>query len=246
MNVVDLSHEIEENMPVFPGTETPILAEANVIEVDGFREKKITMYSHTGTHMDAPAHILPGAEFLDQFPPDSFYGNALVVDFSRQPGNTIGAEDLVRYEQALSICDFLLIHTGWDRNWGRESYFTGFPVLTEMAARRLTSLGLKGVGIDAISVDPTKSTELPIHRILLGAGLLIIENLCNLGILTDPDGGGPAKVPLLKFSCFPLKIRGADGSPVRAVGIGPVSFPALTRTLPFGTLCNSEETRHPH
>ena len=73
MSILDLTHYLEAGMPVYPGTEPPVLEEANTISRDGFREKKITLYSHTGTHMDAPAHILPGAPTLDEIAAGSVY-----------------------------------------------------------------------------------------------------------------------------------------------------------------------------
>lgn len=200
MKIIDLTHVLEEGMPVYPGTEPPILDEANTIERDGFREKKITMYSHTGTHMDAPAHILPGAVTLDSMRVETFYGSACVLD--------LPFSDLASREKMIAASDFLLLRSGWSRHWGSGKYFERFPVLDSKTAEWLTGFGLKGIGLDAISVDPVDSTTLSIHRILLGAGLVIIENLTNLDLLPEDQ---------FDFSCFPLKIQGADGSPVRAV-----------------------------
>ena len=64
MRVLDLTHTIAENMPVYPGTETPIFVGANTYEKDGFKETKLTMYTHTGTHMDPPAHLFAGRTTL--------------------------------------------------------------------------------------------------------------------------------------------------------------------------------------
>jgi kynurenine formamidase len=104
--------------------------------------------------------------------------------------------------------DFLLIRTGWSRFWGTDRYFTDYPILTIEAAETLAGLGLKGVGFDAISADPIDSRDLPVHRVLMRAELLIIENLAGLERL--PEGR-------FMFSCFPLAFQDADGSPVRAV-----------------------------
>ena len=82
MQVIDLTQTIGETMPVYPGTEQPRLTPTNTIEKDGFRETLLRMYSHTGTHMDAPAHILPGAPTLDVLPAEKFTGRACVVDCS--------------------------------------------------------------------------------------------------------------------------------------------------------------------
>ncbi len=70
MKVLDLTHKIKENMPVYPGTEGPKFIPANTYEKDGFKETLLQMYTHTGTHMDPPAHLYPGRTTLDQFPPD--------------------------------------------------------------------------------------------------------------------------------------------------------------------------------
>ena len=80
MKVIDRTHTIREDMPVYPGTETPELSLASSYEKDGFKETLLHMYSHTGTHMDPPAHLYEGRTTLDQFPADQFVGQALVID----------------------------------------------------------------------------------------------------------------------------------------------------------------------
>ena len=80
MKVIDLTHVIEEKMPVYPGTETPRLEPANTYEKDGFQETRISMFSHIGTHMDPPAHLFPQRTTLDCFPPEQFIGKAIVID----------------------------------------------------------------------------------------------------------------------------------------------------------------------
>jgi kynurenine formamidase len=236
MRIVDLTHYLEAGMPVYPGTESPVLEEANTISRDGFREKKITLYSHTGTHMDAPAHILPGAPTLDGLPPDQFMGTARLADIrgdirGGRKSRLVGLEEL-RLAAGLESggrdsdtgnggsgnaalpFEFLILRTGWEKIWGAAEYFGNFPVLDEKAARWLAGLGLKGVGLDAISVDPVESHDLPVHRILLGSGMVIVENLANLDSL-------PYGHEQFRFFCAPLRIRDADGSPVRALAEVP-------------------------
>lgn len=200
MKIIDLTQMLEDGMPVYPGTEPPIMAEANTIERDGFREKLITMYSHTGTHMDAPAHIFPEGATLDNLPLETYYGSACVLDLPVANPQAL--------EKLIAASDFLLLRTLWSRHWGSENYFGRFPALNTETAEWLTGFGLKGIGVDAISVDPIDSADLPVHRILLGAGLVIVENLTNLDLLPADN---------FMFSCFPLKIQKADGSPIRAV-----------------------------
>lgn len=210
MNLIDLSHFIEPGMPVYPGTEPPEIRQANTLETDGFREKRICMYSHTGTHMDAPAHILPGTDSLDSLALDRFTGRALVLDVSDRAGGTVGIDVLHPWMDALDNSDYLLLRSRWDRFWGEDAYFRGYPVLSEEAARWLAGLDLQGIGLDTISADPADDTELRVHRILLGAGMVIVENLTGLEKLPAGESRG------LRFMAMPLKIRDADGSPVRA------------------------------
>lgn len=208
MNVVDLTQVIREGMPVYPGTESPKIAQATTVEKEGFAEKLITMFSHTGTHMDAPAHILKDGPTLDQISVDRFVGRAVVADLSDLSG-VIGLSDLERYGDDLKGCDFFLYRTGWSDMWGDAGYFEGFPVLSTEACEWIVDKGIKGIGVDAISVDPVDSLDLPNHRVFLGAGMVIVENLTRLEDL-------PSSVTLC---CLPLKIADSDGAPVRAVAL---------------------------
>jgi arylformamidase len=209
MKVYDLSHTIEPGMPVFPGTEPPLFLQGNTITTDGFAEKKITFFSHTGTHIDAPAHILADQPDLGQLPIDSFFGQALRIDISTIKGDTINTSQLEPYLKQLKQVDFVLFAAGWYTYWGSDTYFLGYPVLTPDAAKLLCQYKLKGIGFDSISADRADSHTLPIHRILLKK-MIIIENLANLE--TIPTN-------LFLFSCLPLKIADGDGSPVRAIAI---------------------------
>jgi kynurenine formamidase len=208
ITTIDLTHPIHEDMPVYPGTEQPEIITGCSIEEDGFLEKQITFYSHTGTHMDAPAHLVKGGKFLDQYDIGRFHGSAIVVHLESNKDESIDVAVLKPFENQLKKADFLLVHTGWGRHWGSNDYFANFPTLTPEAAEWVAGLGLKGVGFDAISADSADSSTYPIHKILLGADMVIIENLKNLDQLPDE---------LFEFSCFPLYFQQADGSPIRAV-----------------------------
>ena len=111
------------------------------MEKDGFRETLLEMYSHTGTHMDAPAHMLPSGRTLDDFPAETFAGRGFVVDCRGAAEITLPM--LRRQEEALGEAEFLLFCTGWDRYWGQPRYYEGFPCLTAEAAEYVASLGLK-------------------------------------------------------------------------------------------------------
>jgi len=211
MKLIDLSHTISPSMPVYPGSDPPSLDQACSIEKDGFAEKRLVLFSHSGTHVDAPAHILPGAPTLDRQALDRFCGRAAVLDLTNLPGKVIGPAALESYRHFFEENHFILLHTGWGRLWGKDEYFRGFPVLSPEAAHWACGFGLKGIGVDAISVDRVGPAGFPVHEILLGHGLVIVENLANLDLL--PAGQS------FNFCCFPLNIQGGDGSPVRAVAL---------------------------
>lgn len=210
MEVIDLTHAICAAMPVFPGTEPPRLDDAYTIERNGFAEKMLHLVSHTGTHIDAPGHILPGALRLDGMTAGRFLGPGVVLDAAAVRGRRVEIGDLRGYEPRLRKAEFALLHTGWDRHWGAPEYFAPYPVLAPEAARWLAGFGLKGFGVDAISADAIDSTDLPVHRALFAGEMLIIENLASLAPLLGRE---------FLFSCLPLKIADADGSPIRAIAI---------------------------
>jgi kynurenine formamidase len=165
------------------------------------------MTSHTGTHMDAPAHLLPEGKTLDQYPVSHFRGKAVIINVP-EGIFTIELSFLLTFQTQISSSEFILLKSGWSSFWGNPRYFIGFPVLSEGAAEWLVKFGIKGIGLDTISADPVDSQSLPVHHILLRAGLVIIENLCFPEDFRATTG---------IFHAFPLLVKIADGSPVRAV-----------------------------
>ena len=210
MKITDLTHIICSDMPVFPGTEQPIFERANTLEKDGFQEAKITMYSHTGTHIDAPAHMLINGPYLDNLDIGHFVGNATILDFSNINIKLIDVDILKPFEEKTRNVEFIILKTGWSKYWGDEKYFKSFPSLTVESAKWLSQFNLKGIGIDAISIDDMDSTTFEIHKILMPKNILIIENLTNLDSVSNE---------FFILSILPLKNKDADGSPVRAISI---------------------------
>jgi len=210
MKIINLSHPLVSGMPVFPGTRPVEIRDVNRIESDGYRQKHLSLSSHVGTHVDAPAHILTDGAFLDALPLEQFYGRALVLDVSTAPQLPIPPGVLKGLDTRR--LDFVLFYSNWQRHWEKEStYFSNdAPYLSEALAKALTDRGLKGVGLDAPSADALNSRELPVHRILFGKGMIIIENLINLKALCAKE---------FMLSVFPLPVPRGDGSPVRAVAI---------------------------
>ena len=208
--IIDLTHTITPDTFVYPGTPAPAFSSTRTLTRDGARETLLQMGSHTGTHMDAPRHILPDGSGLDQLPVSQFCGRAVVLDVSDlEPGSVITADFLRAQNGTLRSADYALIYTGWEKKWGTEAFLgEPFPILDEESARYLVCCGLKGVGTDAISVDPVGTENFPAHHVLLGGGLVIVENLCLKKLVGRKD---------IMFFALPLKFEDADGAPVRAV-----------------------------
>lgn len=212
MKVIDLTHVISPEMPVYPGTEGPRLEPSSTYERDGFKETRLSMYSHTGTHMDPPAHLFAGRTTLDAFPAERFVGSAVVIACTElAAGGRITMEHINRQREAADRAEFLLFHTGWDRYWGRAEYFGDYPYITDEVAGYIVQTGKKGVGLDVIGLDPIADERLTLHRKLLKQNeMVIIENLTNLGEI----GEG-----LFTLCALPLKYTGSDGAPIRAVAL---------------------------
>lgn len=204
--LIDMTHTIAPDIPVYPGDAAPVFTKAATITKDGCRTTGLTICSHTGTHMDAPAHLLRDGRTLDEMPMSQFSGRATTLDVSGV-GPVITADFLRSHHDDIYCADYILFSTGWEARWGSESYLEdAFPVPDEEAVHYLVSCGLKGVGTDAISVDRL-SGPLTVHKILLRADVVILENLCLEKVRGRKD---------FLFFALPMKFQDADAAPIRA------------------------------
>ncbi|MEW6489325.1 MAG: cyclase family protein [Thermodesulfobacteriota bacterium] len=152
MRLFDLTHPLGPETPVFPGDEPVRLRASASLAPDGYRAARLELGTHSGTHVDAPAHLLPGGAKLAELPLELWIGPGLLLDAGALEGGALPqAERLL-----LAGCP-----DGIPPEW----------------ARALAGRGLRLLGIDGPSVDPVASRELPAHRALLGAGAVIVENL---------------------------------------------------------------------
>lgn len=201
MPLIDLSHLLTDGMAVYPGDE--IVPEIRRLSDHGAGSHRSSAWSagcHSGTHIDLPLHFRAGEPDLAAYPLDRCRGTAVVVD---APQDAVPAAALEGID--LAGVDFVLLRTGWEEHWGTPRYYERWPWLAPEAAERLAASGLKGVGLDSPSVDPF-GVETS-HRILAAAGMINIENLAHLGSL--PRGR-------FAFWALPLRLDGAEASPVRA------------------------------
>ena len=203
--IIDLSHSLRSGMPVFPEDPEVELEPAGALAP--WRVTRLHLGTHSGTHVDAASHFVPGGSTIDTYPLERFVLPAYVVAAESGENEPIGPDRL-----ASSLPDDLtgravLLHTGWDRYWGDEAALR-HPYLSEAAAAWLVGRGAGLVGTDALNVDATEAGTTHAHAALLGADVLIVENLTGLEAL---EPGRPCMC-----SFVPLRIEGADGSPIRA------------------------------
>ena len=211
MEIIDLTQLIEENMPVYPDTEGPVFDLAGTYEADGFRETRLSICSHNGTHVDAPFHLFEKGVALENLPITRFIGRGLVIDCRDiMAEQEIPMEKIDRVRDMADRAEYLLFLTGWSRFWGENIYFEKYPVISEEICRYVIDSGKKGIGLDTVSVDPVSDSHLTRHRMLLQSEIVIVENLKNIELLGEN---------LFTFAALPLKFRNSDGAPVRAVGI---------------------------
>jgi kynurenine formamidase len=229
-NIIDLTQPLNTSTPIYPGDPLYTCKPHATHARDGYSVHALALGTHTGTHIDAPSHFLPDGAPLESVPLSTFVGHALVVDLTeKKQREHITAEDLASALASIETSDppILLLRTNWSIHRGDTSYFA-HPFLNRAAAEAIARSGVRLVGIDALSPDETNSegqADFAAHEVLLGAGVLIAENLSNLSsIQNSPADGGRWMVSLM-----PLRIDGGvDGSPVRAYAFSsPLPPPRL-------------------
>ena len=182
------------------------------IATDGYNTTNVKLYSHAGTHMDAPSHFLDGGATIDQWDLQKCIGPALVVDLSHQEANSLTTvEDLAAYVDQIGPGSRILLRTDWDAHAELPDYRTHFPRISRELARWLVARGVWLVGVQTPSVASLADREelRDVHQILLRGQIVIVECLAHLNQLP----------PQVTFIALPLKVQAGDGSPVRAVAI---------------------------
>lgn len=211
--LIDLSHTIEEGMITYKGLPAPIICDflsreaskASYAEGTTFHIGKIEMVGNTGTYIDSPFHRYADGKDLSQLPLESV--TELEGILFRTDQQSIGA---ALFGNADVRGKAVLIHTGWDRHWRTDQYFEGHPFLTESAATWLKDAGATLVGIDSHNIDDVSTGERPVHTILLGAEIPIVEHMCRLEMIPH----GP-----FKFCAAPAKVQSFGTFPVRAYAV---------------------------
>ncbi|MGC8778482.1 MAG: cyclase family protein [Candidatus Caldatribacteriaceae bacterium] len=210
MEVVDLTLPIFPGCPTFPGQPAVVIFPWHDLSVHGSRTHALFMVDHTGTHVDAPAHFLSEGKTIETIALEKFTGEAVTFDVS--PFLSEGVIGLSKFHKLLGGIKTLkgtmvLLYTGMDVLFGKREYFEQKIGISEEVAQFLVEQGIKGIGIDAGSIDPYPFAA---HRILLSHEVLIFEGLTNLKRLLGKKA---------IFFGLPLKITGCSGSPIRAFAL---------------------------
>lgn len=209
MRVLDLTRPLGPATPV-PDIHPPVrVRPVRTVAEHGSAVEEVCFGSHAGTHVDAPGHFLEGGAGVSGLPLQTLVGPARVLDVRRAPGGVIGPAALAPYADLVQPGARVLLRTDWDPAPG-GSFFEGFPALDEAGARWLVRRGVALVGLDTPSPGPLDERGRAVHRILLGAGMVLVESLRGLGALgTEP----------FTLAVLPLALDGCNGSPCRAVAM---------------------------
>jgi kynurenine formamidase len=225
LEAVELSHPLEERMPAFPSHpmyfkmrwQPP--GEPAVLH-------EIILCDHSGTHVDAPCHFptRPDAveKTIEKWAPLHLVGHAVCVrvDPVEQADALVSADDVKAWEQAnvsIAAGDIVLLDNGWAAKWAvgddAAAYTEGWPGVDRSFVDYVVGRGIRAIGTDSLSIDTADGAggEFPGHLTFLPEGIAIFENLTNLSQL-------PAE---FVFMALPLPLKGASGSPVRAVALVP-------------------------
>ena len=218
--LIDLSHTVEDGMMTYRGLPAPIVCDffsreasrAHYAAGTEFHIGKIEFVANTGTYVDSPFHRFADGADLSELPLESLADlDGVVVRAHELEDRAI---DRAMLASALAGLDprgkAVLVHTGWSRHWRTDRYSEGHPFLTADAAAYLVEAGVALVGIDSYNIDDTDDGRRPVHTVLLGVGIPIVEHMRGLEAL--PIAG-------LRFSAVPVKVKGMGTFPVRASAV---------------------------
>jgi arylformamidase len=202
---IDVSVTVRSGMPHWP--DNPPIVMERVMDIgrgDAANVSHLAMGVHSGTHMDGPVHFIHNGPGLDEMPLAATMGEARVIQIEHP--SEITAEELARHD--LRAGERILFRTSNSiRCWQAPSFSEDFVAISEQAARHLAETRVRTVGVDYLSVGSYHADGALIHRILLEAGIWIIE-----GLDLSPVVGGR-----YQMICLPVKLHGCDGAPARAI-----------------------------
>ena len=211
MKILDLTLTISDKLPTFPGSPKPNFIQWENLKDDGYNLELLFLSSHTGTHLDAPYHFLENGLKIHEINPKRLIREAILIRSRKKANQSITKNDIQKFEKKYGKIpnnSTIVFWTGWQKTLHNDSYFNENPGLSEAAAKYLVSKKTNLVGIDSPSIDFKGSQRFSVHRIFSKNNILIVENLSNLEKIQSSK---------FYFVVLPLKLKGATGSPVRAI-----------------------------
>ena len=204
---------IDLTLTLKPGMRGVKFEPARVLEKDGWNATTIHLYSHAGTHMDAPTHFGVGDETIDKIEVERCIGPAWIVELNgTAPRSLIDIEHLGEVAGKVQRGDSLLMKTGWSRYLGRPEYRQALPRLSPALARWCVENKIAMLGLEQPAVADVNNIEelTTIHKILFEGDVIVVEGLTNLGAIAKEK---------VTFIALPLKVAGGDGAPAPAIAI---------------------------
>jgi kynurenine formamidase len=204
---------VDLTLPIQPSMRGVEIRAARTLEANGWNAKQLELYSHSGTHMDAPRHFLPDGSTIDRTPLAACIGPARVIDLRPvEPKQEITVEHLGSSAEAIGRGDRVLFCTDWYLRHGTPEYRDALPRIGSSLATWLVQRQVALVGVEPPSVADVNDREelTSIHRTLLTAGIVIVEGLAHLSEIRTPQ---------VELIALPLKVADGDGAPARVVAI---------------------------
>ena len=208
-----MSRVIDLTLPLASGDSGVQIEPARRLETDGWNATILSLYSHCGTHIDAPVHFGVGSETIDGIAIENFTGPAWVADIRPvEPRALIKPEHLGVIANQFKSGESLLICTGWSDYYRQDEYRNGLPRVSAGLARWCVEKKVRMLGVEPPSVADVNNIEelTTIHKILFKGGVIVVEGLANLASLSKSQ---------VTFVALPLKIVNGDGAPARAIAI---------------------------
>jgi kynurenine formamidase len=208
--IIDLTAPMFNGAPTMPMDPKFAITWHCTLDTLGYNLSRLTTSTHQGTHIDAPRHFYNNGECIDEIALERCVVKAVKIDLTgKQPGEAIEPADLQPYIQYIEQGCSILLHTGWEKHFPEQSFFSGFPYVSKSLADWFVEKKIGLVGMDMPT--PNGDDWEYVHLKMLGAGVLIVEGLANMEQLPDNE--------VFTFFSLPLKLQGRDGSPVRAIAI---------------------------
>ncbi|MEM3730799.1 MAG: cyclase family protein [Candidatus Bathyarchaeia archaeon] len=217
VKIIDLSLPIDATTTSPPSQNKKV--EVNYVHrtPGWWQASTVTLSSHTATHVDSPLHVIKEAPKIGEISLEKLCGDAVILDLTEKgPNSAITAENLKKFDRKIRRSDIVLLRTDWtDKKWGTSEYWYDSPYLTEDGAKYLITKQPKAIGFDffeeySARLKDFKPEDFVVHKIILGAGVIIIEHLTNLSKISKER---------IKLYVLPLKLMVTEAAPARAIAV---------------------------